>query len=117
MAVQQNAINHAQAPPSSKVGWEIFLHWWLSGASSPDLAILLQQQLSDLFACGGFLLRKWNLNDPSVLQSIPEELRDVSNVQTISKSNEYTKTLGVKWNVSTNQFCITISNLPPPPAV
>ena len=72
---------------------------YLSRASQ-ELALMLQQQLSGLFSWGGFLLRKWNANDPSVLQSIPEELRDTSNVQTISKSNEYTKTLGLEWNMS-----------------
>ena len=72
---------------------------------------MLQQRLSDLLACGGFLLRKWNSNDLLVLQSISEELREASNAQTISDSNEYTKMLGLELNVSTDQFRITISNL------
>ena len=75
---------------------------------------MLQQQLNDLFSRGGFLLRKWNSNDPSVLQSILE-LRDSHEVQTISECNEYTKTLGLEWNTSTDQFRLTVTNLPPPP--
>ena len=85
----------------------------LSGAADRELAITLRQQLSDLFSRGGFLLRKWNSNDPSVLQSIPKELRDSSIVQTISESNEYTKTLGLEWNACTDQFRITLTDLPP----
>ena len=70
---------------------------------------ILQQQLSSLFACGGFLLRKWNSSDPSVLGEIPEELRDTRDVQTISEINEYTKTLGIEWNISTDEFRLTIA--------
>ena len=115
MAVKQNAIDHAHEFPlaAEVVERSFYVDDCLSGAASPELAMMLQQQLNGLFSRGGFLLRKWSSNDPSVLQNIPEELRDSCNVQTISESNEYTKTLGLEWNVSTDQFRLTITDLPP----
>ena len=69
MAVRQNAIDHAHEYPLAAriVEKSFYVDNCLSGTGSPELAILLQQQLSDLFACGGFLLRKWNSNNHSVL--------------------------------------------------
>ena len=119
MAVKQNAIDHAHEYPlaAEVIEKSFYVDDCLSGAANKELAITLRQQLSDLFSRGNFLLRKWNSNDPSVLQSIPEELRDSSIVQTISESNEYTKTLGLEWNVCMDQFRITISDLPPTDSV
>ena len=72
-------------------------------------AIALQGQLQDL--CG-FLLRKWNSSESSVLQAIPPDLRESKEVHTISNMNGYTKTLGVEWNNTTDMFHLTISELP-----
>lgn len=45
---------------------------------------------------GGFLLRKWSSSDPSVLESIPVELRDPQATVVLSDSDQYTKTLGIE---------------------
>ena len=82
-------------------------------ADDPHSALILQQQLADLFARGGFLLRKWNSSDPSVLEKIPQELRDTNRTQTISEVNEYAKTLGIEWNISTDGFRLTIAEFSP----
>ena len=37
----------------------------------------------------------------------------MSSIQTISEVNEYTRTLGIEWNVSTDQFRLTISDFTP----
>ena len=47
----------------------------LMGADSIEEAIELQGQLQDLFSRGGFLLRKWNSSNPSVLHHLPTELK------------------------------------------
>jgi hypothetical protein len=85
----------------------------LTGADDPHSALILQQQLADLFTRGAFLLRKWNSSDPSVLEKIPQELRDTNRTQTISEVNEYTKTLGIEWNISTDGFRLTIAEFSP----
>ena len=115
MAVKQNAIDHAYECPlaADVVEKSFYVDDCLSGAEDRETAIKLQEQLHDLFACGGFLFRKWNSNDPLVLQSIPEDLRDSREIHPISETDEYTKTLGLEWNVTMDQFHLTVSNLPP----
>lgn len=114
MAVKPNAIEHAQEfPLAAEVAQKCFyIDDSLTGADDSESALTLQQQLTSLFARGGFLLRKWNSSDPSVLERIPKELRDVRHVQTISEVNEYAKTLGIEWNTSTDEFCLTITESP-----
>ena len=85
----------------------------MTGADDPNSALILQQQLAGLFARGSFLLRKWNSSDPSVLEKIPQELRDTNHTQTISEVNEYTKTLGIEWNISADKFRLTIAEFSP----
>ena len=58
------------------------------------------------------MLRKWNSNDPSVLEKIPEDLTDSCEVHTFSEAIKYSKTLGVEWNVATDQFRLNISKPP-----
>ena len=91
----------------------IYVDDCLTGAEDVDSAIVLQKQLHSLFACGGFVLRKWNSSDPSVLASIPSELRETSDVHPISDSNDYTRTLGVKWNTTEDSFYVSVSKLSP----
>ena len=75
MAVKQNAVEHAQSfPLAAKVVQKCFyVDDCLTGADDSESALSLQQQLTGLFDRGGFLLRKWNSSDSSVLQRIPEE--------------------------------------------
>ena len=115
MAVKQNAIEYAQEFPlgAEAVQKCFYVDDCLTGANDPKSALILQRQLTDLLSRGGFILRKWNSSDKSVLKEIPEELRDASSIQTISEVNEYTRTLGIEWNVSTDQFRLTISDFTP----
>jgi hypothetical protein len=114
MAVCQNAINNASEFPQAaeSVLKSFYVDDGLTGADSVDEGINLQQQLQKLFAKGGFLLRKWNSNIPSVINQVPPELRDSNDVLSITDSPGYTKTLGVEWNSRADQFRITVSQLP-----
>ena len=111
MAVKQNTTEYAQEFPlaADVIRKCFYVDDCLTGADDPNSGLILQQQLADLFARGGFLLRKWNSSDPSVLEKIPQELRDTNHTQTISEVNEYTKTLGIEWNISADGFRLTIA--------
>ena len=76
MAVKQNAIDHAQEFPfAAEIARKCFyVDDCLTGADEPKSALTLQQQLTSLFARCGFLLRKWNSSESSVLEEIPKEL-------------------------------------------
>ena len=56
----------------------------LTGADTVERAIETQQQLQELISKAKFLLRKWNLSSPAVLESIPAELHDSQASLTIS---------------------------------
>ena len=69
MCVKQNAhdfsmefIKAAQAVKES-----FYMDDCLVGSDSAQGAVELQRELQALFDKGGFLLRKWNASDPSVL--------------------------------------------------
>ena len=115
MAVKQNAIDYSQELPQAAdvVQKGFYVDDCLTGADDTDSTLILQRQLTDLLARGGFTLRKWNSSDLSVLEQIPKQLRDTKSTQTISEINEYTKTLGVEWNTSTDEFGLAIPEFSP----
>ena len=84
MTVKQNAIEYAHKYPLSAdiVEKRFYVDDCLTGADDSNAALILYQQLTDLFSHGRFTLRKWNSNDPSVLEKIPQELRDTNHSQT-----------------------------------
>ena len=86
----------------------------MTGADDVESAITLQRQLQDLFTHRGFMLRKWNLSEPLILQAIFPELCESKEVHSILGSEQdYTKTCGLEWNTATNTLHITISKMPP----
>lgn len=59
------------------------------------------------------MLRKWSSSEPLVLQAIFPDSCESKEVHSISTSEQdYTKTLSLEWNIATNMFHITISELP-----
>ena len=83
----------------------------MTGADSNPAAVHLQKQLQELFHMGGFVLRKWNSNEPEVLNHLPAELKESQSTQIITEDDQYTKTLGMEWNSVTNNFRITVKEL------
>ena len=113
MSVKRNAMDHALEFPkaASVVETAFYVDDCLTGANSVEEAIELHQQLLNLFARGGFLLRKWNSSDPSVLQNIESEYRDTQSTHHIPSPDEYTKTLGIEWNANLDHFRLTVASL------
>lgn len=110
MSVKQNSLGFSSDYPlaASVVDKSFYVDDCLSGADTPEEAFELHQQLPDLFNRGGFTLHKWNSSDLTVL-----ELRDSQLMHVIHGSSEYTKTLGIAWNPSSDHFRLMIANLPP----
>ena len=115
MAMKQNAIDHAvQYPQAAEVVEKSFyVDDCLAGADSKEDAIELQAQLQNLFAQGGFLLRKWNSSEPAVLAHLPSDLKVAQPTQPMPDPDNYTKTLGVAWNAQMDHFRLTVAKLPP----
>ena len=115
MAVKQNALNHTREFPlaAAAVVKSFYVDDGLCGADTKEEAVQLQQQLQSLFSRGGFLLRKWRSNEPSVLQYLPPHLLDVQSSQQLPDSEEFAKTLGIEWSNKLNCFRLAIAKLPP----
>jgi len=111
MAVKQNAIDYSLEYPEAAevVHKSFYVDDCLTGAKDPESAISLQQQLVGLFSRGGFLIRKWNSNDSSALQQIPSDLSESKEVQVFSEADNFSKTLGIEWNVTTDQSHVPVS--------
>ena len=116
MAVKQNALEFAvEFPLAAKAVCESFyVDDGLVGADTIETAVELQDQLQNLFSRGGFLLHKWKTNEPSILSHLSSELTESNSIQLISDPNQYSKTLGIEWHATTDNFRITIAPLPPP---
>ena len=114
MCVKQNALDFGlEHPNAAKVVNESFyVDDCLTGSDSPEGAVELHHELLVLFVKEGFLQRKWNASDPSVLQHIDPDLQDIQCTFSISVPESYTKTLGIKWNSSTDHFHLTVVDLP-----
>ena len=114
MCVKQNALDFSLQYPQavSAVENSFYVDDGLTGADSIEEAILLHKQLQELFAQGGFLLRKWNSSEAAVLEQIPSGLRGSQSLHKIPDPDEYTKALGIQWNSSSDYFRLTVTNLP-----
>ncbi len=106
-----NGLEYPQAAEAVKTSF--YVDDGLTGADSGDQAIQLQGQLQELFMKGGFLLKKWNSSDPTVLENLTPDLKDAQASQMMPSSEQYTKTLGIEWNASNVHFRLTISEPPP----
>ena len=106
MAVKQNAKDYAMEYPlaAKSVQTSFYVDDGLTGANTVQEAIKLQQQLQDLFSKGGFLLRKWNSSNPLAIHHLPPDLKALKSTHEMPSTEEYTKTLGIHWNVSKDCF-------------
>ncbi|XP_062713910.1 uncharacterized protein LOC134290733 [Aedes albopictus] len=68
------------------------------------------RQLQELLANGGFTLRKWSANDPTVLRHIPSELLGATGPTEIGRSM-VTKALGLQWNPITDKLSFQVPDL------
>ena len=113
MAVKQNALDFAhQYPLAAKIVENSFyVDDTLTGADSIEEAVEIQTQLQGLFSEAGFLLRKWRSSESAVLQHISPDLLGSNSTYMISDPEEYTKTLGLEWNTSMDNFRLTVAEL------
>ena len=97
MSVKHNAVDNALEFPkvANVVETSFYVDDCLVGADSVEEAMNLHQQLLNLFAKGGFLLRKWNSSDSHVLCHIGPELQDTQSTHHIPSPDEYMKTFAI----------------------
>ena len=98
MCIKQNALDLAAEYPDAarEIERSFYVDDCLTGSDSVEGAIALQKGLQELLARGGFLLRKWNSSEPSVMAAVAPELRDAQSTLPISNPDQFTKTLGLE---------------------
>ena len=84
---------------------------FLSGASTVDEAIQLQQSLCELLAAAGMTLKKWRSSSTEMLKSIPQELVEKEDRKLLVR-HDALKTLGIHWDASMDCLFVTTPTLP-----
>ncbi|XP_062537795.1 uncharacterized protein LOC134206121 [Armigeres subalbatus] len=103
--VQQLLESHREQFPAAvaKAEQSTYVDDVLTGSDTEDEAIILRQQLTTIFAAGGFHLRKWASNSPPVLNGIPAEDREVKLPIELNDTRTI-KALGIHWQPCTDAF-------------
>ncbi|XP_058122844.1 uncharacterized protein LOC131293799 [Anopheles ziemanni] len=75
-SLQQTVLDHGSEFPIAAARFsDFYVDDFVSGADSPEAAQTLQQQTEQLFAKGGFELRKWASNEEAVLHHVAQQSR------------------------------------------
>lgn len=74
-----------------------------AGANSMQSAILARDQLINLLAEGGFILRQWVANDPQIVESLPENLK-------VNNESNVTQSLGITWDNDRDEIIFDLTN-------
>ena len=102
--LQQTALDHGKECPTASlhVVESFYIDDLLGGASTPEEAITLFNQLRTILGKGGFNLRTFRSNSQQVLNYIPDQLLESIPTQDLvdRHSATYPKALGVAWDSS-----------------
>ncbi|XP_058827620.1 uncharacterized protein LOC131687546 [Topomyia yanbarensis] len=79
----------------------------LSGADSIEEANALISEVTQVTNSAGFTLRKWNSNSAKLLSRLPKNLRDERSTLELDSSSSTVKTLGLRWDTSSDSFCFS----------
>ncbi|XP_055631989.1 uncharacterized protein LOC129771893 [Toxorhynchites rutilus septentrionalis] len=106
--VQQLLESYREVYPATVTKAEngIYVDDILTGASSEEEAKTLREELTKIFAAGGFHLRKWVSNCTSVLDGVPDADLEVK-ILIEDDSNSTVKALGMQWQPCSDEFHFT----------
>lgn len=104
--LQQIAVDHhTQHPEAARIVQSSFyIDDVLTGADNLEDAQHIRKELNGLLDRGCMPLCKWRTNSKQLLDTIPEEMRETTDLQIVSAPLECQKTLGIHW--STAQDCL-----------
>ena len=91
-------------PLSAPVVLASYVDDGLSGAHTISEAIKLRKELQELFASGGFLLRKWKSSEQTVLKHLFPDLIDQQPSRELPAVDNFTKVLGLEWSAELDVF-------------
>ncbi|XP_048483902.1 uncharacterized protein LOC125490011 [Plutella xylostella] len=87
---------------------------YLQSFQSEETAKSVISEVDYIHKQGGFLLRGWASNRPQILEQFPEDVRNNGSIDLGKDSEQVEKTLGLRWNVSSDQlnFTLNLRNTP-----
>ena len=101
--------NQGQYPRGAQVlSTDFYVDDLLSGTSTLEDAIKMQQEISSLLQTAGLTLRKWACNNSTFLNTIPKELQDKQRTFSLDNEDGVT-TLGLLWNPKHDQLQVKTS--------
>ena len=83
----------------------------LTGAATSEEAKEIWDELTSVLRLAGMWLRKWSSNDTGLIESIPINMREKEQHQTISPPAECHKTLGLHWDTKKDNFHVSTPRL------
>ena len=100
--LRQLALDHREDFPraANLIYKAFYVDDYFTGANSVQEACSLRQELNQLLDKAQMMLRKWRTNSSELLATIPEELRETSNLDITLSPTEHGKALGLRWDTS-----------------
>ena len=86
---------------------ELYVDDCISGAETLGEAVDKREQTNGLLGNACMELRKWRTNDPRLLETIPEDLREKETTQLIASPSDCHKTLGIHWNTASDTLHVS----------
>ena len=86
----------------------------LTGADSVSEAISVREELNSLLGNARMTLRKWRSNSSELLATVPEELREKTDLSINFSPAEHGKALGLRWNTLKDTLSVFVPPLQPP---
>lgn len=113
--LQQVAYDNLNSYPteSQVILSDFYVDDLLTGTSTPDSLINLRKSICQILSQYGFELRKFQSNNPEVLQDLAKEFHNNDNSHYVISSDTGIKTLGVSWNPSLDIFEYNSENISP----
>ena len=96
-ALQSAAHDHHHPLASPVILRDFVVDDMISGTTSLEDAIQLQDALQKTLESAGFCLRKWSSNIPAAVQHLPPDLQEAPKAHEFHDDNYQTKVLGVRW--------------------
>ena len=83
----------------------------LTGASTPDEAMYLRQELNDFLQKAGMTHRKWRVTDHEVLATISADLQEKNELYISSDMQLGNKALRLHWNCSSDKMHVVVPSI------
>lgn len=104
-ALQKHVLDNSESEDTRfSIEKSFYVDNCLQSFTSSETAKDFVDRLSNLLSSGGFDLRQWASNDPSVISHLPADARSHSNIQWLSEGHQDVQesTLGLHWHCSSD---------------